>query len=98
MTELVSSALARLYDADILDEDTVFEWFDTVTDAGSSEAEKSAALGLRVELSAPLGASIGQTEKHETIESINPAVFKAMTPFVEWLRSDDDGDNVSSPL
>jgi hypothetical protein len=89
-------ALARLYDADILDEDTVFEWFDTVTDAGSSEAEKSAALGLTVELSAPLGNPVTQTEKHETIQSINPAVLKAMTPFVEWLRADDDdGDNVS---
>jgi hypothetical protein len=88
-------ALARLYDADILDEDTVFEWFDTVTDAGSSEAEKSAALGLEVQLSAPLGGNVSQSDKPDAIKSIHPAVLKAMTPFVEWLRADDDGDNAS---
>jgi thiosulfate/3-mercaptopyruvate sulfurtransferase len=45
--------LARLYDADVLDEEAVLAWFDAATDGGSSARERAAALGFLVDVRSP---------------------------------------------
>jgi hypothetical protein len=67
--------LARLYDADVLDEEAVLAWFDAATDAGSSARERAAALGFLVDVRPPASAEAQAEVAAETgeVSEVNAA-------------------------